>query len=59
MKAKIEIRIWNEDEEQPSTSDLTEMFQTHVEHVASQLAEGYQAGQIIGDTFSGWWEILS
>lgn len=58
MKAKIEIRIWS-DEEQPDTSELGEMFQPHAEHVASMLEQGYTSGEISDDNFRGWWEIIA
>lgn len=59
MKAKIEIRIWSDDGEQPDTCDLGEMFRPHAEHVATMLDEGYTSGEICDENFRGWWEIIS
>lgn len=60
MKSRIEIRIWSEGAEQPDNCDMPELFQAHVEHVASQLAQGYLAGEVVGEgDVRGWWEIIN
>ena len=56
MKASLEIRIWTDGEIELSV-DLPEAFQPHLEHVAKMAAEGYIAGEIIDESFRGWWEI--
>lgn len=59
MKAKIEIRIWNDSEPQPDHESLAETFHRHVEHVSSMLSRGYQCGEIIGEGHRGWWDIIT
>lgn len=58
MKAKIEIRIWS-DGEQPDRRALPEMFEAPAQHVANLLAQGYISGEIVGENFRGWWDIIT
>lgn len=60
MKAKIEMRVWNDDEEdQPDTQALGEMLTPHAEHVAAMLQQGYTSGEIVDENFRGWWELVT
>lgn len=59
MKAKLEIRVWNDDGKRPDEADLAEMFQDHVEYIADLLGKGFTSGQVYDEEgdFQGWWEI--
>lgn len=62
MKAfKIEIRFWTDNNRKHIARDYIEagdLAESHVAHVAIQLASGYTSGQIVGDNFTGWWTIV-
>lgn len=55
-KAKLEIRIWT-DEGRDLPDDLSEALESHAEHVAGMLAQGYVAGEIVDESFRGWWDV--
>lgn len=55
-QARLTIKIWpREGDELPA--GLSEAFAPHVEHVARLTGEDYLSGEIVGDTFRGWWDI--
>jgi hypothetical protein len=58
-KASLKIDIWTEGRKRlpADTSELAELFARHAEHVASLCEQGYVAGEIVDDKFSGWWKI--
>jgi hypothetical protein len=59
-KATLKIDIWTEGRGKrlpPDLSDLAGLLAPHAEHVASMCAQGYQAGEIVDDKFSGWWTL--
>lgn len=54
--ATLSIRIWTE----PGGTlpeDLPEALESDVEHVQRLLGEGYLAGEICNEAFSGWWDL--
>jgi hypothetical protein len=57
--ATLNIKIWTARRASlpADTSELAEWLAPHVEHVAKACEEGYLAGEIVDERFSGWWEI--
>lgn len=61
-QATLTINIWT-DEGKPlpveysDLSDLSQLFVPHLEHVTSMADQGYVAGEIVDEKFSGWWKV--
>lgn len=58
-RAQLTISVWTEGRKTlpDDLSALAEKMAPDVEHVAQQVAAGYQAGEICGDGFKGWWKL--
>lgn len=57
--ATLKLHIWTEGGASlpADDSDIAELFVPHLHHVSRLCGDGYTSGEIIGDTFEGWWSL--
>ena len=58
-KATLKINIWTSGRRKlpADDSDLAEAFAPHLEHITALCEQGFQAGEVVNEKFSGWWTI--
>lgn len=56
-QARLTIKIWPNTNGGTLPDDLSNALTPHVEHVAKSCGQGYVAGEISDDSFTGWWDI--
>lgn len=58
-EARLVLNIWSrEGNSIPlDRGDIAELLPEHLEHVTGLCEQGYVEGEILGDTFRGWWNI--
>lgn len=62
MRAAIlTVRIWCEPDAEAqlpdSTGEVAELLPEHLDHISGLCQQGYIAGQVVDENFTGWWEL--
>jgi len=57
----LTVRIWTPKGSRKrfpnDDSELSELFAPHLEHISAMCEQGYIAGEVCDEDFTGWWSV--